>query len=66
MPYFDPAGLYVLWSSIYLLILGVMSFTVSHISVYRFCNCKELEINKSSVSRELDCVIPLPMKATSF
>ena len=40
MPYFDPASSYVLWSSLYLLTLGVVSFAAAHNTVYRFSNCK--------------------------
>ena len=40
MPYFDPASSYVLWSSLYLLTLGVVSFAAAHITVYRFSDCK--------------------------
>lgn len=35
MPYYDPAGSYVLWSSLYLLILGGVGFAAAHIPVYR-------------------------------
>jgi len=35
MPYFDPASSYVLWSSIYLLILGAVSFIAAHNTVYK-------------------------------
>jgi len=35
MPYFAPESSYVLWSSIYLLAIGVMGFATSRISVYK-------------------------------
>jgi hypothetical protein len=40
MPYFDPASSYVLWSSLYLLTLGVGSFAAAHITVYKLSSCQ--------------------------
>ena len=35
MPYFDPESSYVLCSSVYLLILGVVGYAATRISAYR-------------------------------
>lgn len=46
MPYYDPEGTYVLWSSLYLIILGTVGFAVSHFSFYR----QQLKVNFRGLS----------------